>query len=387
MPAASMGPRRGSRGRLVHRRCTSRRSSLQWGHDEGVVEDATALRRSADSASMGPRRRSRGRRRLRRRTVTTAESFNGATTKESWKTHASATCDRRASGFNGATTKESWKTGFRRDVVARASKLQWGHDEGVVEDGVGSASVDGGWRASMGPRRRSRGRPSARTLQCGALIVASMGPRRRSRGRRRSKAARGLAGLEASMGPRRRSRGRATASATRPSRQAGFNGATARESWKTLLRPDAKAAGHATASMGPRRRSRGRRPDAPGVDPCTSASMGPRRRSRGRRCSADLQRPRDQGFNGATTKESWKTQDRPTPTAAVHRASMGPRRRSRGRASRSAADVRRSRLQWGHDEGVVEDARNERVIDRTLTLQWGHDEGVVEDGVADLRGP
>jgi len=61
-------------------------SSLQWGHDEGVVEGEP----SSTRRSQWPR-------------------FNGATTKASWK----------APEFHGGTFAD------------RA--LQWGHDEGVVE--------------------------------------------------------------------------------------------------------------------------------------------------------------------------------------------------------------------------------------------------------------
>ena len=79
--------------------------SLQWGHDEGVVE-GIAKRMSAT-----PRLR----------------------------------------GFNGATTKESWKSTTANAVAtARSESLQWGHDEGVVEDDGRSASMCGGRRLQWG---------------------------------------------------------------------------------------------------------------------------------------------------------------------------------------------------------------------------------------------
>ena len=59
---------------------------------------------------MGPRRRSRGRLYLGRYSSPRKPRFNGATTKESWKTRSSRRHRIRSSRFNGATTKESWKT-------------------------------------------------------------------------------------------------------------------------------------------------------------------------------------------------------------------------------------------------------------------------------------
>jgi len=44
-------------------------------------------------------------------------SFNGATTKESWKARIASPIRGRNERFNGATTKESWKAGnVRQDV-------------------------------------------------------------------------------------------------------------------------------------------------------------------------------------------------------------------------------------------------------------------------------
>ena len=37
------------------------------------------------------------------------------------------------------------------------------------------------------------------------------------------------------------------------------------------------------------------------------------------------------------------------------------------------------RLQWGHDTGVVEEARLDVPCLRPEVLQWGHDTGVVEE--------
>ena len=85
--------------------------------------------------------------------------------------------------------------------------------------------------------------------------------------------------------------------------------------------------------------------------------MGPRRRCRGR---ADCPGRRQGvcGFNGATTKVSWKG---PAVFAWVRSdpgASMGPRRRCRGKTAALEGTGRsRELLQWGHDEGVVEGHR------------------------------
>ena len=114
-------------------------SVLQWGHDDGVVEDGESELITADragNASMGPRRWSRGRRTSRQRLGRARSRFNGATTMESWKTASLAIRQLdRDPGFNGATTMESWKTARVSTTRARTELA-----------------------ASMGPRRWSRGR-------------------------------------------------------------------------------------------------------------------------------------------------------------------------------------------------------------------------------------
>ena len=144
---------------------TSQRSRqlLQWGHDEGVVEGLTSTELASPAAS-----------------------FNGATTKVSWKALAAAASRRGCSCFNGATTKVSWKAGrqrhrlaaqqtasmgprqrcrgrppIRKTTVAVTPLLQWGHDNGVVEGdldhvknlrlflGFNGATTKVSWKASM----------------------------------------------------------------------------------------------------------------------------------------------------------------------------------------------------------------------------------------------
>ena len=208
--SASMGPRQRSRGRRCRRR-RYRRSSrqLQWGHDNGVVEDSdtgsaspsivlsfngattmeswkTTLGRDrglAVIASMGPRQWSRGRLRRRRLVSPSIYGFNGATTMESWKT--CATVEQSATGRRASMGPRRWSRGRHQDDRRRADRND----------------------ASMGPRRWSRGRPAELDRVRSTPHDASMGPRQWSRGR--------LVGAD------------------RIQRPASFNGATTMESWKT----------------------------------------------------------------------------------------------------------------------------------------------------------
>ena len=133
--SASMGPRQWSRGKGRGARVTGRwiacfngattmvswngfaeagsgiNASLQWGHDDGVVDWARAGHDDWDQrkASMGPRRWCRGMASTPRPVkLTPLARFNGATTMVSWNGHGTAQ----------ATSTLS---------------LQWGHDDGVVE--------------------------------------------------------------------------------------------------------------------------------------------------------------------------------------------------------------------------------------------------------------
>src|SRR5208282_4744799 len=109
--------------------------------------------------------------------------FNGATAMEPWKSGKQMTGRTIQRRFNGATAMEPWKR-IQRDL-----------DHGDS------------YRASMGPRRWSRGRGRIRG-------VLREDP-------------------EASMGPRRWSRGRARSRGVSRSSTARFNGATAMEPWKS----------------------------------------------------------------------------------------------------------------------------------------------------------
>ena len=170
------------------------------------------------------------------------------------------------------------------------------------------------------------------------ITAASMGPRRRCRGRwtmpldvcRRRRLA--------SMGPRRRCRGSDSGSAERfMMAWIGFNGATTKVSWKWHLAAYADVKQLASASMGPRRRSRG---SGGRLTSCRyrarCASMGPRRRCRG----SDLHAAQR---TVAARSLQWGHDEGVVEVAAVDRrlllatvpASMGPRRRCRGSASMS----------------------------------------------------
>ena len=135
-----------------------------------------------------------------------------------------------------------------------------------------------------------------------------------------------------------------------------FNGATTKVSWKSV-QTVADLHGSRTLQWGHDEGSWKTATEQPGAVTADIASMGPRRRSWKTTVSlttADRDRRR---FNGATTKVSWKT-----ATAGSTSAPMTVE------------------LQWGHDEGVVEDCDRRNVTRaQSIALQWGHDEGVVED--------
>ena len=208
--SASMGPRRRSRGKHWQTRpLATAEVELQWGHDEGVVENSRCVQ-GTTLRSMLQWGHDEG--------VVENQTKYGQ-------------IKRANDSFNGATTKESWKTKTCGLIPVCHTVLQWGHDEGVVEN-------DGYCRRRF------------------AMGVASMGPRRRSRGKRR------LLRRRFAMA-------------------CCFNGATTKESWKTDSN-DPEPRRRDDASMGPRRRSRGKRRAYDWDGDRATASMGPRRRSRGR---------------------------------------------------------------------------------------------------------
>ncbi len=383
---------------------------LQWGRDEGVAEDYRAQSRTIRpgiDASMGPRRGCRGRP-DRRPTLASGRlrSFNGAATRVSRKTRtAPAGGTFIALGFNGAATRVSRKTrsssprrrnntrasmGPRRGCRGRlrtleawspdVGSLQWGRDEGVAEDANHSASaVAPADHASMGPRRGCRGRPGeGRPAQ--VPLHASMGPRRGCRGRQPPliRAAQLMLLLQwgRDEGVAEDAQATALALATATALQWGRDEGVA-EDEASPMKPRIVV----NASMGPRRGCRGRRAATSSSSGCMPASMGPRRGCRGRR--RDPRRSMDQyaSFNGAATRVSRKTRLRVGHIDRLRVASMGPRRGCRGRRNQVDAEKRPpAELQWGRDEGVAEDSADSSRPTPAPWLQWGRDEGVAEDG-------
>ena len=185
------------------------RARLQWGH---VVVDVEGM--SALCPWRSPRR-----------------SFNGATSSSTWKvarrernlwSHVAASMGPRR------RRRGRIRSAFR--VLASTSALQWGH---VVVD------VEGQTRAS---ERKKDGR-----LQWGHVVVDVEGPSQAATSSRTLLLQWGHVVVEvegndwafrknkqrvASMGPRRRRRGRLERSATRRRARSSFNGATSSSTWK-----------------------------------------------------------------------------------------------------------------------------------------------------------
>ena len=109
---------------------------LQWCHVVVDVEGKALLGVNDDvgSASMGPRRRRRG------RNLSPAPS------------QPASPC------FNGATSSSTWKAMHGLPLFAAIHALQWGHVVVDVEGGPRLGRSPPRLRASMGPRRRPRGR-------------------------------------------------------------------------------------------------------------------------------------------------------------------------------------------------------------------------------------
>ena len=66
---------------------------------------------------------------------------------------------------------------------------------------------------------------------------------------------------------------------------------------------------------------------------------------------------------------------------------MGPRRGSRGRGSTRRDSAHAKKLQWGHGEGAVEEARACALTEHGQRLQWGHGEGAVEERAQRATAP
>ena len=262
-----MGPRRRCRGRRARTDAPERLDcSLQWGHDEGVVEDDRMA-----GWRPSPRR-----------------CFNGATTKVSWK------------------TRQALMRRLRQDT-----QLQWGHDEGVVEDVAWRTRLASAARRFNGATTKCRGR-RARCIAIGqSVVLASMGPRRRCRGRRRPRIPHTRIVQSLQWGHDEGSWKTRHCARSRSPSFACFNGATT--SVVEELRTSQSSVRVTIASMGPRRRVVEDGDDGPGCPQSAVASMGPRRRCRGRRMEPGPATASWTCFNGATTK----CRGRPGVTVAV----------------------------------------------------------------------
>jgi len=187
-----------------------RRPTLQWGHGDGAVEEVNDVMEGDDIPG----------------------------------------------GFNGATAMEPWKSLILVTGEPMGAELQWGHGDGAVEEPEEHLERKRAARASMGPRRWSRGRVHHAGIplfkhRCFNGATA-MEPWKRD----------GVLAVGICAG--------------------SFNGATAMEPWKS-----------------------------PGPNGCVSraylASMGPRRWSRGRAMPLRRSVASTWCFNGATAMEPWKS--------------------------------------------------------------------------------
>ena len=233
---------------------------LQWGHVVVDVEGLPSIWASVDpryTASMGPRRRRRGRRRHARWLASFYDRLQwGHVVVDVEGVRGGRARDWLMEGFNGATSSSTWKVAKPPADTHPPRWLQWGHVVVDVEGRGqrGNRQVVG--RASMGPRRRRRGRGLAGSMVPGMTTRLQWGHV--------------VVDVEGSV-----------MCHPSPARNASFNGATSSSTWK-VESTCAEVSTCLDASMGPRRRRRGRAHLDTGTVPATLASMGPRRRRRGR---------------------------------------------------------------------------------------------------------
>ncbi len=135
--------------------------ALQWGHVVVDVEGQMprSARKGRRPASMGPRRRRRGRRSLRGQ-IGNARGRASMGPRRRRRGRAPPACHGACGGrsFNGATSSSTWKARHRRGRARRSTELQWGHVVVDVEGPRHSCRTTSMMQASMGPRRRRRGR-------------------------------------------------------------------------------------------------------------------------------------------------------------------------------------------------------------------------------------
>ncbi len=158
-----MGPRRRRRGRRKTGRGGLVRSTRFNGATSSPTWKGRAVRlpaRPRRGASMGPRRRRRGRELgLRRDSPQPVHASMGPRRRRRGRSSQRRSCAGRSQGFNGATSSPTWKDGERlarcwQDDVSfngATSSPTWKGQSGL-------AGNDARTVASMGPRRRRRGR-------------------------------------------------------------------------------------------------------------------------------------------------------------------------------------------------------------------------------------
>src|SRR5271157_261367 len=128
------------------------RCPLQWGHGDGAVEENPYFARLnfSSAASMGPRRWSRGRDGDRGARAGQPTGFNGATAMEPWKRSTLTTSQDNGVRFNGATAMEPWKRTGSGGSATATMTLQWGHGDGAVEEGIPASVRSGGTSLQWG---------------------------------------------------------------------------------------------------------------------------------------------------------------------------------------------------------------------------------------------
>ena len=149
-----------------------------------------------------------------------------------WKRDPGSQPERGVNCFNGATAMKPWKSIGLTSHRLPYWSLQWGHGDEAVEENVESVGCGDQCDASMGPRRRSRGRATPRERgweTTGSFNGATaMKPWKSPASRRSVPRGTGLQwghGDEAVEEPDRRRHVAA--------KKARFNGATAMKPWKT----------------------------------------------------------------------------------------------------------------------------------------------------------
>ena len=207
-----------------------------------------------------------------------------------------------------------------------AGMLQFGHGGEAVEIYRLFAVRRRPVRASIRPRRRSRGDPT-KPAKPTVTPEASIRPRRRSRGDAVA-GWRGVVVWEASIRPRRRSRGDSTVVAPGLRRNGRFNSATAAKPWRFD-----RMASHCQLKLSFN--------SATAAKPWRCADMSATMATRTRFNSATAAKPwrcgpgparseRATSFNSATAAKPWRLAGLPALGPPVPCASIRPRRRSRG---------------------------------------------------------